>query len=108
MTGPAATSRVRGMADVLCLAAAPSFVLLALLTAGGGAPDIMCMHGAVPLGSMSLMYGLMALFHLPPWLRLVGRPLKSSRSLRRIKDAGPAGPAIVNRGSPAPRTGPAP
>jgi hypothetical protein len=35
-------------------------------------PDMpMPMPDASPLGGMVLMYGLMSLFHLAPWLRLV-------------------------------------
>jgi len=64
-TRPRAASRV---ADLLCLAAAPVFAVLALLTAGGG--DMICtMPGMSALGSMSLMYLLMSLFHLAPWLK---------------------------------------
>ena len=73
MSGTALIAGARGTAQWLSFAATPSFAILALLTTGGAAPDIMCMHGAGALGSMSLMYGLMALFHLSPWLRLVGR-----------------------------------
>lgn len=54
----------------LSLAAAPVFALLALLSGSGGA-DILCMHAASPLGGMGLMYGLMSVVHLAPWLRLV-------------------------------------
>ena len=53
----------------LRLAAAPTFGLLALLTSGSDA-DI-CMHIASPLWGMNLMYGLMTLFHLGPWLHLL-------------------------------------
>jgi hypothetical protein len=66
-----------GAADWLCLAAAPTFALMALLTGifGGGAPDMLCSaaQDASPLGGMVPMYLLMSAFHLPPWLRLVGR-----------------------------------
>jgi hypothetical protein len=57
-------------ANGLSLAAAPTFAILALLT-GGGAPDMLCLHGTSPLGGMSLMYGLMAAVHMAPWLRLI-------------------------------------
>jgi hypothetical protein len=59
-------------ANGLSLAATPTFAILALLT-GGGAADMLCLHGASPLGGMSLMYGLMSAFHMAPWLRLISR-----------------------------------
>jgi hypothetical protein len=99
MTGPAVAGGVRGAAVALSFAAAPSFALLALLTAGDNAPGIMCLHGAGPLGSMSLMYGLMALFHLPPWLRLggggSGRSARRAASKRR-RQQGPQ-PVVADR-----------
>jgi hypothetical protein len=62
----------------LTLAAAPTFAIMALLTAalGSGAPDILCsaMHGASPLGGMVPMYVLMSTFHSAPWLKLLLRP----------------------------------
>ncbi len=61
----------------LRLAAAPTFAIMALVTAalGSGAPDMLCsaMHHASPLGGMAPMYSLMSAFHLPPWLKLVSR-----------------------------------
>jgi hypothetical protein len=64
------------IADWLSLAAAPTFALMALLTAlfGTGAPDMLCsaMH-ASPFSGMAPMYLLMSAFHLAPWLRLIGR-----------------------------------
>lgn len=66
-----------GAADWLGLAAAPTFALMALITAlpDGGMPDMPCgsMHEAWPLGGMAVMYLLMSGFHLTPWLRLVAR-----------------------------------
>jgi len=59
---------------VLSLAATPSFAVLAWLTNASTAPDMFC--GGSPFASMALMYGLMAVFHLPPWLRLIGRGIK--------------------------------
>jgi hypothetical protein len=63
-----------GAADFLYLAAAPTFAIMALLTAvlGGGPMDAMCsVAAASPLGGMVPMYLLMSAFHLAPWLKLV-------------------------------------
>ena len=63
-----------GMADYLCLAAAPTFAIMALLTGvGGGPPDIICStaQDAFPLSGMAPMYLLMSAFHSAPWLKLI-------------------------------------
>ena len=62
-----------GIAELLCLAAAPTFAIMALLTLLGGAPDMICStpQDASPLGGMIPMYLLMSAFHLAPWLRRV-------------------------------------
>jgi hypothetical protein len=63
-----------GAADWLCLAAAPTFAVMALLTAVlGGPQDVLCaaLHDATPLGGMVWMYMLMSAFHLAPWLKLI-------------------------------------
>jgi hypothetical protein len=61
-----------GLADGLALAAAPTFALMALLTAafGAGPLDMMCAAHGSPLGGMVPMYLLMSAFHAAPWLRL--------------------------------------
>lgn len=63
-----------GAIDWLCLAAAPTFAIMALLTGVfGGPPDILCSatrQGAA-FDGMVPMYLLMSAFHLPPWLRLM-------------------------------------
>ena len=67
-------SAVRAGADWLCLAATPTFAVMALLTAlGGGPPEMLCtaMPHASPLRGMILMYLLMSTFHAAPWLRLI-------------------------------------
>ncbi|KFC75509.1 hypothetical protein FG93_00530 [Bosea sp. LC85] len=62
-------------ADWLCLAAAPTFAIMALLTGvmGGGQQDILCAatQGASPLSGMVPMYMLMSAFHSAPWLKLI-------------------------------------
>ena len=62
--------------DYLSLAAAPTFAVMALTTGllGGDPAAIICSSaGTSPLSGMAVMYGLMAVFHLPPWARLLGR-----------------------------------
>jgi hypothetical protein len=70
---PPAVAAARGIADWLCLAAAPTFAIMALLTASSSGPDMTCMtaQDASPLGGMVPMYVLMSAFHSAPWLRLV-------------------------------------
>jgi hypothetical protein len=64
-----------GAADFLCLAAAPAFAIMALLTGvlGGGPPGMLCSaaHDTSPLGGMVPMYLLMSAFHSAPWLKLI-------------------------------------
>jgi hypothetical protein len=69
---PARRPSDRGAADCLSLAAAPTFALMALLTAvlGGGPLDMLC-GAASPLTGMVPMYLLMSAFHAGPWLRLL-------------------------------------
>jgi hypothetical protein len=60
--------------DLLILAAAPSFAVMALLTGilSGGSPDAVCSIGsASPLSGMVPMYVLMGAFHSAPWLKLI-------------------------------------
>lgn len=75
-----------GIADWLCLAAAPTFALMALLSClQGGDAAMLCM-GSSPLTGppltgpsltsasltgMPAMYLLMSAFHLAPWLRVI-------------------------------------
>jgi hypothetical protein len=72
--GENGTAAAMGAADVLYLAAAPTFAIMALLTGvlGGGSPDALCsIVSASPLSGMVPMYALMSAFHSAPWLRLI-------------------------------------
>lgn len=64
-----------GAADCLSLAAAPTFAVMALLTAvfGGGPLAMLCGAApeASPLTGMIPMYLLMSAFHAAPWLKLI-------------------------------------
>jgi len=62
------------MADVLRFAAAPTFAIMALLSAVVGGPkDLLCSaaHHSSPLTGMVAMYVLMSIFHSLPWLKLI-------------------------------------
>ena len=79
---------VRGASNWVCLAAAPTFAVMALLTGllgGGEAMSCMGAHDASPLSGMTSMYMLMSAFHAAPWLKLI-----SSRRRR-----GPRGPSYT-------------
>lgn len=64
-------------ARMLSLAAAPTFAVMALLTAlhGDRMPAMLCSaaSGGRPLTGMAVMYMLMSAFHLGPWLTLIAR-----------------------------------
>jgi len=70
---------IRGIADWLCLAATPTFALMALLSClQGGDGAMLCMGtpeasplAGLPLTGMPAMYLLMSAFHLAPWLRVM-------------------------------------
>ena len=68
-------NRIDSPADWLCLAAAPTFAIMALYTGIAGSAPLteFCSvaHEAPPLGGMVPMYLLMSAVHLAPWLRLI-------------------------------------
>ncbi len=84
--GVGANAGALGAADWLCLAAAPTFAIMALLTSvfGGGPIDVLCAasHEASPLGGMVPMYALMSAFHAAPWLKLISRRRSGIRRSR--------------------------
>lgn len=63
----------------LGLAAAPTLALMAWISAVGSPGMTMCSADSafVLINDMALMYVLMSLFHLPPWIKLL-----SARSQR--------------------------
>jgi hypothetical protein len=64
------------MTKWLPFAAAPTFALMALVTAASdsSAPMALCSGaGSFGLSGMTPMYVLMAAFHLGPWLKLASR-----------------------------------
>jgi hypothetical protein len=75
-----------GAADWLCLAATPTFAIMALLTVvhDGGQMAVMCagMPDASPLDGMVPMYLLMSAFHAAPWLKLISGRRGRSLDLR--------------------------
>lgn len=75
LPGPAVDAAGR-----LGLAAAPTFALMAWISAVGSPGMTICAAAPafVPIDDMALMYLLMSLFHLSPWLKLL-----SARSQRR-------------------------
>lgn len=72
-----------GAAGWLSLAAAPTFAIMALLTAvlGSGPLAMLCSSGAdaSPLTGMVPMYVLMSAFHSAPWLKLMPRRRSCTR-----------------------------
>ena len=80
-------------ASLLSFAAAPTFAIMALLSAlhGGSMPDMICSaaRGGSPLTGMVPMYVLMSAFHLAPWLRLLsGRRQPQGTAAGRLRSAG--------------------
>jgi len=59
------------LADLLCLAATPTFAAMAMLSGVGSLPmEGMCLPGpGTALSGMTFMYAIMSAFHSPPWLR---------------------------------------
>jgi hypothetical protein len=74
--GSAASGNIAShAANFLCLAAMPTFAVMALLACihSGGPPAMLCSlaSGSSPLSGMVPMYALMSAFHSVPWLRLI-------------------------------------
>jgi hypothetical protein len=69
-SAPSTSPALPAIADWLCLAAAPTFAVMALFSHFGSDAAMPCM-GASPLTGMPAMYLLMSAFHLAPWLRVI-------------------------------------
>src|SRR5262245_38004729 len=71
-------------ADGLCLAAAPTFAIMAVLTGvfGSDQPDSICsaVEHTSTLSGMIVMYFLMSGFHSPPWLKLISSQRNGARA----------------------------
>lgn len=80
-SGNALLKPTAGIAGGLGLAAAPTFALMAGISAFGSPDTAMCspVSPLVPINQMALMYLLMSLFHLSPWLRFLPRRRAASR-----------------------------
>ena len=75
--GSARTRQARDAAGWLALAASPTLALMAWIAANNAPPIAFCSSGSSipPIDAMTVMYVLMSLFHLSPWLKLAsGRP----------------------------------
>ena len=74
-------SATLGASGWLSLAAAPTFAIMAVLSAAGGSADMICsaMQEGSPLSGMVPMYLLMSVFHCTPWLRLLSARRNGAR-----------------------------
>lgn len=71
-----------GAADWLCLAASPTFAMMALAgVLGGGRAHMLCAatHDSSLLSGMIPMYVLMSAFHSAPWLKLTSSRRNGAR-----------------------------
>jgi hypothetical protein len=77
--------RTLGAAEWACLAAAPAFAIMALLTAVLGSGQMAMLCGAAPdaspLSGMAPMYLLMSVVHSAPWLRLIAGRRSGARTI---------------------------
>nr|WP_037413158.1 hypothetical protein [Sinorhizobium sp. CCBAU 05631] len=79
---PGGNTTALGTADVLSLAAAPTFAVMALLAGVlGTPPDMLCSSAgdAPAVTGMVPMYALMSAFHSAPWLRLISGRRRPAR-----------------------------
>ena len=92
-----------GAADWVCVAPAPTFAMMALVTGvlGGGQQDMLCSatQYALPLSGMLWMYLLMRASHSAPWLK----PISSRRTVPNDSDPTLAKSSSTQRLTPAAR-----
>lgn len=70
----------------LGFAAAPTFAMMAVWAGFfGGPPDKLCiaMQGSPQMSGMTLMYLLMSVFHMSPWLKLISGRRSEARGQNR-------------------------
>lgn len=85
-----------GAAGGLCLAAAPTFAIMGLLTGVLGSPDMIC--SASPLSGMAVMYAMMSASHAAPWLALISAGRRLPVRNRALTNSGlnhPEGNCVV-------------
>jgi hypothetical protein len=78
--------------EIIGLAAAPTFAIMALLTRlhDGDMPGTLCSaQGGSLWAGMVPMYLLMAAFHSPPWLRLILRRRNGAASKPGVRGQNP-------------------
>jgi hypothetical protein len=91
-SGDAAPGVAGWLGFAATLAAAPVFALMALGTVAAATPDMLCASmGGSPLGGMTLMYLLMSVVHLAPWLRLFARAFSSEVDTGSREENAPRG-----------------
>ena len=84
-----------GVGDLLCLAPAPTFAIMALLTIllGANSMESLCSAGhGFPLSGMVSMYLLMSAFHSAPWLKLISSRQSADRSRSGLRTASASPP----------------
>ncbi|MCO6390880.1 hypothetical protein GTW25_07540 [Aliihoeflea aestuarii] len=74
-TGDASLKPMADMTGRLGFAATPTFALMAGVSAASAPGMSMCSVASplVPINDMALMYLLMSVFHLSPWLHLLSQ-----------------------------------
>lgn len=84
ITGKVASSPVP-LVNAACrlrFAAAPTLALMAWISAVGSPGMALCSAAPafLPINDMALMYALMSLFHLSPWLKLLSARAQHSKT----------------------------